>query len=159
MTAVIIRRVENRLQAMVRARDGMRPREALAAAEANLASLETICREELALRLDKVKAFIDRDPSRRPASYELDQLIHDADAALTACGALGVPALGRALVMLCAQADALRQSQYWPPGALNPAVELIVLLYSGRLPESSAGLLLGELERCLATYLNHSGHG
>lgn len=159
MTAVIIRRVENRLQTMVRARDGIRSREALAAAEANLASLETVCREELALRLDKVKAFIDRDPKRRPTACELDQLINDADAALTACGALGVPALGRALVMLCAQADALRQSRYWPPGALNPAVELIVLLHSGKLPETSAGLLLRELELCLAAYLNHSADG
>lgn len=159
MTAVIIRRVENRLQAMVRARDGIRPSEAIAAAEANLASLETVCREELALRLDKVKAFIDRDPHQRPAVEELDQLIRDADAALTACGALGVPALGRSLVMLCAQADALRQTQYWPPGALNPAVELAILLHSGRLPEASAGVLLVELELCLARYLNHSTNG
>lgn len=159
MTAVIIRRVENRLQAMVRARNGLRPRDALAAAEANLASLEAVCREELGLRLTRVLGFIDRDPHQRPDVLELDQLIRDADAALTACGALAEPVLGRALIMLCAQADALRQTPYWPPGALNPAVELISLIHSGRLQQDSATLLLAELELCLERYLNHSAHG
>lgn len=158
MTAIIIRRIETRLETMVKPRaGGVTVDQALRAAETNLAGIESICRDELDRRLKPILAFIGRNPDRRPDDDDLRELIAHAEAALTACGALNQPLLGRTLVMLCAMADALSHTQYWPRGALNPAINLISLFQSGHLPDAEGEALMQELHRCLAQYVRHIG--
>jgi len=65
--------------------------------------------------------------------------------------------LGRALIMLCALADALSHTDYWPAGALAPAINLLTLTRASHIPAPAAEALLGELHRCLACYIEHSG--
>lgn len=158
MTGVIIRRVETRLEKMVRAGPrGMRAADALGKANENLKSIEDICREELDQRLVPVLAFAHRDPAVRPSNAELAELMHNVDRALTACGALNLPLLGKTLILLSAMADALSHTLYWPEGALNPAINLISLFRHAGLDESGAEALLGQLNVCLAQYVRHAG--
>lgn len=156
MTSVILRRIETPLQRMVQRRGGIKISEALGAAAANLETLEDICRAELDLRLRPVMALLDRNPAERPLDEDLAEVISQANAALTVCGVLKLPILGRALIMLCALADALRHTTYWPSGALTPAVNLITLARAGHIGDAPAEALLGELQRCLARYIEHS---
>ncbi|MFW2342236.1 hypothetical protein [Brevundimonas sp.] len=156
MTAVIIRKVESRLEKMVRpGGHGMKAHEALAGAEENLNSIEDICLKELDLRLAPIVAFLDYPADVRPSSESLAALIHHADRALTACGALTMPALGKTLLILSAMADALSQSDYWPQGALNPAINLISLFRVRDVPDKDAASLLSNLEMCLNQYVKH----
>ena len=157
MTGVIIRRVETRLEQMVRAGPrGMRAADALGRATENLKSIEDICREELDQRLAPIMAFAHRDPSVRPENSELQSLMNDVDRALTACGALNLPLLGKTLILLSAMADALTHTLYWPEGALNPAINLISLFRHTGLDDAGAEALLGQLNVCLAQYLRHA---
>jgi hypothetical protein len=135
----------------------MRLDEALAAASANLRSIEDGCRRELDDRLARVLAFARRDPSTRPSETELADLAHDVDRALTACGGLNLPLLGKALIVLSAMADALSQTLYWPSGALTPAINLVALFRNGGIEEAEGNLLLDQLHLCLAQYLRHAG--
>jgi len=158
LTGVIIRRVENRLERMVRPRGGgIRADEALAAAADNLRSLEDVCRQELDERLAPVLAFTRREPSERPSDAEMADLVHHVDRALTACGALNLPLLGKALILLSAMADALSQTRYWPSGALTPAINLVALFGHGGIDDAEGELLLEQLHLCLAQYVRHAG--
>lgn len=160
MTSVIIRRVENRLEKMVHTGSrGMTVRQALARTEENLASIEEICLHELDLRLAPIIAFLDYPEDVRPSSESLLNLIYHADRALTACGALNKPALGKTLLILSAMADALSQSDYWPQGALNPAVNLVSLFRVRDVPGEDAASLLSHLEMCLSQYVQHVNNG
>jgi hypothetical protein len=160
VTSVIIRQVENRLEKMVRTGGrGIKAHQALAGAEENLASIEEICLKELDLRLAPIIAFLDYPEDVRPSSESLVNLIHHADRALTACGALNKPALGRTLLILSAMADALSQSDYWPQGALNPAINLISLFRVRDVPHADATSLLSHLEMCLNQYVQHIHDG
>ena len=157
MTTVIVRRIESRLEAMTQPGDaGLKASEALRAAADNLRSIEQICLEELDVQLKPILAFLDRGP-RRPSNDELQALMRAADSALTACGALDKPLLGRALLMLCAMADALSQTDYWPDRALDPAIQLVALSRARSLPDEDAGALLDNLNLCLGQYLQHAG--
>ena len=157
MTAVIIRKIETPLQRMLQRKgSGIKVSEAIEAAGANLSSVEDICKAELDRRLVPILAHLARDPHQRPSDEELAGIMSDADAALTACGALNLPMLGRALIMLCALADALRHTDYWPSGALAPAINLITLARASRIDTPAAEALLGELHRCLQRYIEHS---
>lgn len=156
MTSVIIRRVTNNLERMVRSRDGIRASEALAAAQANLETIEEICVQELDRRLAPLSQFARDYPVRRPPDSVLEQVSQDAGAALTACSGLNRPMLGKALLMLCAMADALSHTRYWPDGALAPAIATIALLRSGQLPDPVAEDLISELQRCLVCYIQHA---
>lgn len=157
MTSVIIRRVESRLERMVAPGNaGLKVSEALRAASENLQSIETICLEELDERLRPVLDFIGRPGTVRPTDAELQALIDHADRALTACGGLDKPHLGRALIMLCAMADALRHSNFWPAGALDPALGLVALFRHQSLPDRDSAVLLEQLNLCLARYLSHA---
>lgn len=153
MTTVVIRKIEQRLERMVRTREGLRPNEALAAAEENLLGMRADCLAEVDQRLAVLHQFGERHPKRRPPDGELETLLADAEAALTACGALDMPFMGDALVMLCAMVDALRHSDQWPDGALAPALGFIGLARRGALPDEIARKLLNELDRCLQTYV------
>ncbi|MGQ2989601.1 MAG: hypothetical protein ACT6RD_09820 [Brevundimonas sp.] len=153
MTAVTFRKVESRLEWMVRCGRGLRPGEALAAAAANLGGLRDDCLGEIDRRLQPLAEFALRDPATRPTPAELDTLVEHADAALTACGAVDMPLLGRALVMLCAMADAIRQADRWPPGALNPAINFAHLIRIGAVSDEEAQTLMTELDKCLAAYV------
>lgn len=135
----------------------MRVDEALAAASENLRSIEDVCRQELAERLEPVLAFAQRDPSARPSDGEIADLVHHVDRALTACGALNLPLLGKALILLSAMADALSHTRYWPAGALTPAINLVVLFRHGGIDDAEGELLLQQLHLCLAQYLRHAG--
>lgn len=158
MTAVIIRKIESPLQRMLqRPAGGMKVSEALGAADSNLSSLQDICNAELDRRLAPILTYLARDQNQRPTDEELAEIMRDADAALTACGALDLPMLGRALIMLCALADALSHTDYWPAGALAPAINLITLTRASHITAPAAEALLGELHRCLACYIEHSG--
>lgn len=156
MTSVIIRRVTTSLEKMVRAHDGVRVSDALAAAEANLASIEGICLEELDLRLLPLAEFARDYPVVRPPDPVLQQVGRNASAALTACSGLNKPLLGRTLLMLCAMTDALSHTRYWPDGALNPAIAMIGLLRSDQVPDSLAEDLITELQRCLVQFVGHA---
>lgn len=156
MTSVILRRIETPLQRMVQRRGGIKVSEALGAAAANLETLEEVCHAELDLRLRFVMTLLDRDPAVRPPDEDLAEVMSQANAALTVCGVLKLPMLGRALIMLCALTDALRHTTYWPAGALTPAVNLVTLTRAGRIGAAAAETLLGELQRCLARYIEHS---
>lgn len=157
MTAVIIRKIETPLQRMVqRAKGTLTVEAAIEAASANLTSIEDICAAELDRRLDPIMSYLARDPKQRPTDEELAEIMANADAALTACGALNFPMLGRALIMLCALADALRHTDYWPAGALTPAINLVTLTRASHISTEAAEGLLHELHRCLASYIDHS---
>lgn len=156
MTSVILRKIETPLQRMVQRRGGIRVSEALAAAAANLETLEEICQAELDLRLRPVLTLLDKNPAVRPLDEELAEVMAQANAALTVCGVLKLPMLGQALIMLCALADALRHTTYWPAGALTPAVNLVTLTRAGHIGDAAAETLLGELQRCLVRYIEHS---
>lgn len=156
MTSVILRKVETPLQRMVQRRGGIKVSEALAAAAANLETLEDICQAELDLRLRPVLTLLDRNPAVRPPDEDLAEVMAQANAALTVCGVLKLPMLAQALIMLCALADALRHTTYWPAGALTPAVNLVTLTRAGHIGAAAAETLLGELKRCLARYIEHS---
>lgn len=155
MSAVVARRIELRLEQMVGSERGLTARHALMGADRRLDLIRADCRRELDLRLERLAAFARRDPVTRPPDETLEQVILEAEAALTACGALNQPMLGRALGMLCAMADALMHTRYWPEGALNPAINLVGLCRTGDLPEPQGEVLLQALERCLAQYLRH----
>lgn len=101
-------------------------------------------------------ALLDRDPAVRPSDEDLAEVMAQANAALTVCGVLKLPMLGQALIMLCALADALRHTTYWPAGALTPAVNLITLTRAGHIGDAAVATLLGELQRCLARYIEHT---
>lgn len=156
MTSVIIRRVTTSLEKMVRAHEGVRVSEALAAAQANLDSIEDICLEELDLRLLPLTEFARDYPVVRPPDAVLQQVGRNASAALTACSGLNKPLLGRTLLMLCAMIDALSHTRYWPDGALNPAIAMLGLLRSGQVPDTLAEDLITELQRCLVQYVEHA---
>jgi hypothetical protein len=155
--AVTIRKIETPLQRMVqRPVGGIRVKEALDAAVTNLLTIEDICSEELDRRLVPLMSHLARDPAQRPTDEELASIMSDADAALTACSALNLPMLGRALIMLCAFADALRNTDYWPTGALTPAINLVTLTRASHISTEAAEGLLVELQRCLVRYIEHS---
>ena len=157
MTGVIIRRVENRLERMVRPRaGGIRVDEALAAAEENLRSIEDVCRQELDERLVPILDFARRDPAVRPTHAETTELIHHVDRALTACGALNAPLLGKTLILLSAMADALSHTNYWPKGALTPAINLVALFRQESVRDVEGEALLEQLHLCLAQYVRHA---
>ncbi|MGA0546816.1 hypothetical protein ACO2Q1_16210 [Brevundimonas sp. VNH65] len=154
MTSVTFRKVELGLERMVRGNRGMRPADALAAAEANLADAAPQFLSDMDAGLEAIWAFAARDPALRPSRQELDDLVTAAGAALTLSGAVGRPHLGRALVMLCALADALREADRWPTGALNPAIDFIRLIRSDSLNEDQMQALLSELDKCLENFSN-----
>lgn len=157
MTSVIIRRVENRLERMVRPRGGgVRVGDALEAAAENLRSIEDVCRQELDARLTPVLEFARRDPSVRPSDGEMADLVHHVDRALTACGALNLPLLGKTLILLSAMADALSHTTYWPDGALTPAINLVAIFRHGTVPDADGEALLEQLHLCLAQYVRHA---
>lgn len=156
MTSVIIRKIETPLQTMIRKRGGMKVGDALEAAAANLSTLEDVCQAELDARLEPIQQLLAAPPNQRPSDETLQRVMMQADAALTACGALNLPMLGRALIMLCALADALQHTRYWPSGALTPAINLVTLTRSRHIADDSAEALLAELQRCLVRYLEHS---
>lgn len=156
MTAVVVRRIESRLERMVRAgAGGQKIRDALAAADANLALIDEECRAELDRRLAPLLAFTARPPAVRPETSELQALAQEAEAALTACGGLALPSLGKTLVIVCAMADALANTDYWPAGALNPALNLVALFRSGSVSDEDSAALLSELARCLDRFNAH----
>ncbi|MBU1324679.1 MAG: hypothetical protein KJ676_05510 [Alphaproteobacteria bacterium] len=160
MTSVILRRVENRLERMVRPRGGgVRAADALEAAVENLKSIEDVCVQELDARLVPVLAFAHRDPALRPSDAEMADLIHHADRALTACGALNLPLLGKTLVLLSAMADALSHTRYWPDGALTPAINLVAVFRHGSVPDADGEALLEQLHLCLTQYVRHADTG
>ncbi len=67
MTAVVVRRIESRLERMGRAGAvGQKSRDARAAADANLALIDEECRAELDRRLAPLLAFTARPPAVRP---------------------------------------------------------------------------------------------
>lgn len=158
MTPVVLRKIETPLQRMVRRGGGVKVRVALAGAAANLETLEDSCRAELDLRLRPVMALLDRNPAARPPDDDLAEVMAQANAALTVCGVLKLPMLGRALIMLCALTDALRQTTCWPAGALTPAVNFVALARAGHIGDAAAETLLEELQRCLARYIGYSAH-
>lgn len=153
--SVVARRIEMRLEQMVRADRGLTARQALMAADRRLDVIRTDCLRELDLRLERLQVFAQRDPAVRPSDEALDGVIAQAEAALTACGGLNRPMLGRALVLLCAMADALMHTRYWPEGALNPAIDLVGLCRWGDLPDAQGEVLIQALQTCLAQYLRH----
>lgn len=155
MTALAARRIELRLEQMVGAERGLTARHALMAADRRLDLIRDDCRRELDVRLERLNAFARRDPAQRPPDQTLERVILEAEAALTACGALNRPMLGRALGLLCAMAHALMHTRYWPEGALNPAINLVGLCRAGDLPGPQGEVMLQALERCLAQYLRH----
>lgn len=160
MTSVIIRRVENRLERMVRPRGGgVRVGDALEAAAENLRSIEDVCVQELDARLVPVLEFARRDPGIRPSDADLADLIHHVDRALTACGALNQPLLGKTLILLSAMADALSHTRYWPDGALTPAINLVAVFRHGSVPDVEGDALLRQLHLCLTQYVRHAGVG
>lgn len=152
-------RPAGRLAGMINARDGLTPRAALAMAERRLDEIRGRCRAELERRLDLIAAFAARDPDARPSNEALGRLVRHAEAALTACGALERPLLGRALVLLCAHCDALRTARAWPPEALVPALGLVGLLRTRRLGDAEAERMLDGLARCLTLYEALAQHG
>jgi len=154
VSAVTIRKVANRLERLVRAGgDGIKARKALTDAEKNLATIEESCLRELDLQLGPIIAFLDQAPEVRPSPESLAALIHHADRALTACGALNKPKLAQTLLILSAMADALGQSDYWPQGALDPAINLISLFRVRDVSDKDAASLLSHLELCLNQYV------
>jgi hypothetical protein len=154
VTHVTIRKVANRLERMVRpGSNGIKARQALTDAEKNLASIQESCLRELDLRLAPIVAFLDYPPEVRPSPETLATLVHHADRALTACGALNKPKLARTLLILSAMVDALSQSDHWPQGALNPAINLISLFRVRDVPDEDAASLLSHLEMCLTRYV------
>ena len=157
MTGVIIRRVESRLERMLRPHGGgLRVDEALEAATENLKAIEDVCRQELDARLGPVIRFGRRDPAVRPTDEEMSELVHHVDRALTACGALNLPLLGKTLIVLSAMADALRHTDYWPTGALNPAINLVMLFRQGAVADDDGEALLRQLHLCLTQYVRHA---
>lgn len=156
MTAVIIRRIESRLTRMIGRSQGVKAREAVRAAEQNLVSIMDICADELKTRLSDIAAFGRAHPRARPSDAELKRLINLSERALTACGALNQPRIARVLLTLAAMADALTHTDFWPEGALTPAIDTLGLIQVGALPDQVADDLIGELERCLTRYVLHA---
>lgn len=157
MTSVIIRRVESRLEKMVRpGTGGLRAGDALDAAAANLRTIEAVCLEELEERLGPLRAFANRPDDLRPTDAEFADLLQHVDRALTACGALNRPRLGQALLLLSAMTDALSHTHYWPRGALNPAIGLVTLFHHSEATDDEASSMLSQLQLCLNQYVRHA---
>lgn len=157
MSAVIVRNVDNPLLRMVRPRSGgIRVGEALAAASANLAQLEAQCVTALDERLEALARFAREHPAVRPPPASLDQLISDAESALTVCGGVGRPLLAKALILLSAMADTLKHTDYWPVGALTPAINLACLFRNADVSDSEGEALLKQLGLCLDQYVRRA---
>jgi len=157
VTRVVLRRVEHRLAAMVKPRrGGVRVAEALAAAAENLKGIEAECRRDLEDSLAPIMAFLARNPDERPADEEIVALLSHVNRALTACGALDLPLLGRTLIMLGAMADALAATRHWPAGALNPAINLVWLFSQRTVPSKEAEALIAQLQLCLDQYRDYA---
>lgn len=152
MTAAIAKRIETRLERLIQQGAGPTAGQALASAGRNLKTLEVACLKTLDARLTVLTAFRDQGTETRPADDTLRRLSKEADEALTACAALDMPLMAEALLMLSAQVDALKQTSRWPAGALDPAIDYVLLVRGGGLNDKAAEWLMKALGDCLDQY-------
>lgn len=149
---VIFRDVQTSLQRLMRKPGGMKGRQAVAAAEANLDTIREACLASLDAELAQVREFAVAAASRRLEQGELQALIGVAERALTVTTGLSIPLIGETLRMLCSLAEALMEAEHWPDGALEPAMNTLVLVRHGQIDQESGEVLLSELNRCLERY-------
>lgn len=152
MTAVVATRIETRLERLIRQGAGPTVGQALASADRNLKDMEQSCLQTLDARVRRLTVFRDQGTAIRPCDETLGRLSKDADEALTACSALDMPLMAEALLMFSAQVDALKQTSRWPVGALDPAIDFILLVRADGLDDAAAEWLMKALGDCLDQY-------
>lgn len=152
MTSVIFREVQTNLQRLMKRPGGIKASQALAAAEANLGSIQDACLASLDAELAEIRVFAGLGATRRLEHDELRSLIGVAERALTVTTGVSIPLIGEALRMVCSLAEALMETEHWPEGALEPALNTLTLIRHGQLDRDSGEMLLGELQRCLERY-------
>lgn len=150
--AMIVRRVPNRLEKMIGGRTGIHSNDALAAAAQNLETLEASCMAEIDTRLHQLETLARRYRDERPSDDQLEIALTHSEAALTASGGIANPLPGRVFALLSAMIDALRNSDRWPRGALEPPVNFAHLVRTGAVTAEAGEHLLEELARCLSAY-------
>lgn len=157
MSAAQVRKVELRLERLMSQGAGPTVNQALKAATRNLGELQPECLRVLDDRLARLASSLAIDPGERPSDDVFETLLQDADEALTACSPLDLPLMSQALLMFSAQADALRQVDRWPVGALSPAMNFLTLVRSGHVGGAAAERLVRELQTCLRQYVAFAG--
>ena len=124
---VVLRRVENTLKKVMRRRGGVEIKAALQKAEDNLAALEPPMTKELDAGLARLQGLVGRGETERPSLETLKAVCVLGDELLALCAVSRHAGLPEALNRLCLMADALTLSDFWTPGALDPAMDLSLI--------------------------------
>ena len=127
MSAMIIRRPENRLAKLLRTPGGPTVMQALVAADERLQAIAGAGRTELQRLLDSIQT-LGRSLGTCPTEGQIDAIYGLSDEVLSIAAVAGSPDFGPAALSLCELLDGLKARKIWSPSAVQVHMEGLQML-------------------------------